>query len=181
MESNTQFRASAGVLQVAYIVQDIELEMERWTRMLRVGPFFYMRHFPLFDAFHRGAPTTLDLDVAVAFSGDMCFELLRQNDDSPSVYREVVAARGYGFHHWALGTRTFDADIAHHESAGTEIVAHGFAGVGGRVAYVDTFATLGGFIELIELTPPVDEFLAMVHSASRSWDGTDPIRRLGAR
>ena len=97
---------------------------------------------------------------------------------APTGRRTRIAARGYGFHHWALGTREFEADIARHEAAGTAIASRGIA-VGGKVAYVDTFARLGGFIEYIELTPPVEDFLGMVRGAAQSWDGSDPIRRVG--
>jgi hypothetical protein len=168
-----------AVMQVAYVVEDIEREMDRWSRELGVGPFFYIRHFPLSEVKYRGEPSTLDVDVALAFSGSMCFELVRQNDKARSVFRDVLDARGPGFHHWAFWTHHFDSDLRRHESSGRRVAATGVAGVGARTAFVDTFATLGGMIELIEITPKVEEFFAMVRGAAASWDGRDPVRMLG--
>lgn len=167
-----------AVFQVSYVVSDIEREMERWTRMLGVGPFFLIRHFPLSQARYRGEPTDLDLDIALAFSGSMCFELIRQNNNAPSVFRELIAARGYGFHHWALSTGSFEADLARHEAAGSKAASTGVTGLGTRAAYLDTVSTLGGMLELIEVNPAVDAFFGMMHGAASNWDGADPVRTL---
>ena len=98
-------------MQISYVVEDIEREMQRWTQELGVGPFFYLPHFPVEDAMHRGSPSHADIDVALAFNGSMCFELIRQNNHAPSVFRELIDSRGYGFHHWAVSTRDFDAEL----------------------------------------------------------------------
>jgi hypothetical protein len=169
-----------AIMQVAYVVEDIEAEMDRWTRVLGVGPFFYIPHFPLQDVVHRGKPADIDVDVALACSGSICCELIRQNCRSPSPLREVVEARGYGFHHWAVGTRTFDQELARREKAGTRVASTGAAGIGARFAYLDTVTTLGGMVELIEITPAVDGVFSMIHAAAQTWDGRHPVRPLGA-
>lgn len=180
METLSFGQPLGAIMQVAYVVDDMDRELEHWTKTLGVGPFFLFRNFQLLDAKYRGQPTDLDIDLALAFSGTMCFELIVQNDDAPSVYREVVERRGYGFHHWAVSTRTFDADVARHRAAGAALAFSGVAGVGARAGYMDTTATLGGMIELIEINPKVEEFFGMLHAAAKSWDGTDPVRVLGA-
>jgi hypothetical protein len=169
-----------AVMQVAYIVEEMEPALEHWTKIVGVGPFFLFKSFKLLDAQYRGAPTDLDMDLALAFSGNMCFELIVQNNDVASVYSEVVAQRGYGFHHWAVSTRSFDADVARHHAAGLALAFSGVAGVGARAGYIDTTATLGGMIELIEINPKVEEFFGMLYDAAQGWDGTDPVRTLDA-
>lgn len=168
-----------GVMQVSYVVEDIEREMQRWTKELGVGPFFYLPRFPVEDVVHRGRSAHADIDVALAFSGSMCFELIRQNDRAPSAFRDVIDARGYGFHHWAVSTREFDAELRRRERAGAVVAASGRVVIGARAAYIDTMASLGGMLEIIEITPAVEEFFGMVHAASVSWDGRDPVRVLG--
>lgn len=169
-----------AIMQVAYFVEDMDRELKHWTKTLGVGPFFLFKSFKLLDAKYRGQPTDIDIDLALAFSGTMCFELIVQNNDVPSVYRDVVKQRGYGFHHWAVSTRTFDADVARHQQAGMALAFSGVAGVGARAGYMDATATLGGMIELIEINPKVEEFFGMLHAAAQNWDGKDPVRTLGA-
>lgn len=169
-----------AIMQVAHIVENMDRELKHWTKTLGVGPFFLFKSFKLLDAKYYGQPTDIDIDLALAFSGTMCFELIVQNNDAPSVYRDVVRQRGYGFHHWAVSTRNFDADVARHQQAGMALAFSGVAGVGARAGYMDATATLGGMIELIEINPKVEEFFGMLHAAAQNWDGKDPVRTLGA-
>jgi hypothetical protein len=168
----SSFQLPAGtIMQMAYVVDDIERAMEQWTRTVGVGPFFHMPHFPLLDIRYRGESSDLDIDVALTFDGPMCIELIRQNSGAPSIFREMIDARGYGFHHWAVATPTFDADLARYLARGNHIASSGVVGIGARVAYLDTHASLGGMLELIEVTAAVDEFFGMVHEAAQSRDG----------
>jgi Glyoxalase/Bleomycin resistance protein/Dioxygenase superfamily len=168
-----------AVTQVAHVVEDIDREMERWTLELGLGPFFVLRHFVAHEVVYRGKPGELDLDVALVFRGSTCFELIQQNNHAPSVYRELVESRGYGFHHFGIATRQFDADLARRAKAGAEVASSGVTGFGSRVAYLDTVTTLGGMTELIEITPPVEDLFGMMYQAAESWDGRDPVRVLG--
>jgi hypothetical protein len=168
-----------AIMQVAYVVDDIDRELERWTKELGVGPFFLFRSFPVIEPKYRGKPTDIDIDLALAFSGSMCFELIQQRNNAPSVYREVIDRRGYGFHHWAVSTKTFDAEVARRQAAGAPLAFSGAAGVGARFGYMDATDTLGGMIELIEINPNVEEFFGMLHAAAQGWDGKDPVRTLG--
>lgn len=167
-----------GIIQVAHVVEDLAAAARHWSKTLGIGPFFVFDHFPLFDAQYRGGPIDFDVSLGLAFSGSICFELIQQNNDAPSVYREVVQKRGYGFHHWAIATDDFEGSVRHYEQQGFEMALYGVAGVGARAAYMDTYDQLGGMIELIEVTPKVDEFFGLLHDAAKGWDGQNPIRTL---
>lgn len=169
-----------GIMQVAYIVDDMEAAIAHWTRVLGVGPFFLFDRFPLQNTLYRGRPAETDLALALAFSGSMCFELIFDRTGGPSVYRDIREKRGYGFHHWAVSTRDFEGDLARYNEAGFETAFYGeVPAVNGRAAYLDTSDALGGMIELIELNPQVEEFFAGMRRAADDWDGKDPIRRVG--
>lgn len=47
-----------------------------------------------------------------------------------------------------------------------------------RVVYVDTRATIGCMIELLEHKPLIVRLLHYIANAAMSWDGTDPIRSI---
>jgi hypothetical protein len=179
MEPLSFGRELGAIKQVSFVVDDIEREMDHWSGTLGVGPFFYLRHFPLLDATYRNDRTAIDVDVALAFTGSTCIEFIRQNGDAPSPFREWVTARGYGFHHFGLFTRTLDAELSEHTRRGAKVFASATVAIGGRCAYLETESPLGSVLELIEVTPPVEQFFSMIHGAARSWDGTDPVRRLG--
>lgn len=165
-----------AIMQIAHVVPDIGKAMAAWSDTLGVGPFFHFPSFPLLDVRYRGEPADFDVDIALAYNGGMCFELIQQNNEVPSVYREVVKQRGYGFHHWAISTRDFDGTLADYQSRGFAIALTGTAAVGARAAYVDTMEALGGMIELIEINDPVEDLFSQIREASIDWDGTNPVR-----
>jgi Glyoxalase/Bleomycin resistance protein/Dioxygenase superfamily len=167
-----------AIVQVAFVVDDIQKQMIEWTETLRVGPFFHLPHFPLVDAQYRGEPIALDIDVALAFSGGMCFELIQQHGDYPSPFRDGTCGARLGFHHVARPTRAFDDDVARYERDGMKCVASARVAMGGRVAYLET-PSLPGMLELIEMSPATEQLFAMIQAASQGWDGSDPIRKLG--
>lgn len=167
------------VMQMAYIVDDMDMAINHWVRHLGIGPFFVFDSFPLHNVHYRGRPADADLALALAFSGAMCFELIFDRTKGPSVYRDIAERRGYGFHHWGISTRDFDGDLARYTALGIETAFYVEVPVAnGRAAYLDTSDILGGMIELIEINPPVEKFFATVRDAADNWNGRDPIRRL---
>jgi len=164
------------VMQIAYVVDDMEAALGQWLDRMKVGPFFVLRSLEVLDKRYRGSPTDVDLDIALGYCGNVCVELIQQNCRSPSVYRELLDSKGSGFHHWGLFAESFDTEVDRYRQQGHALAFSGAVAIGGRFAYLDTVAELGGMIELIEATPGVRELFANLENASLQWDGTDPVR-----
>lgn len=96
-----------GVMQTAFVVQDIRASIKHFQRDCGAGPFFLLDHFLGPDQLYRGAPSTADVTIAMSFAGHMQIELIQPLDEHPSVYRETVKQRGYGFHTLALRVPTW--------------------------------------------------------------------------
>jgi glyoxalase/bleomycin resistance protein/dioxygenase superfamily protein len=165
-----------GVFQMAYVVEDIDASMGRWVEQLKVGPWFLLPHFSGERPTYRGDATEADVALAMAFAGHMLVELIALNDDQPSVWREGVERRGYGFHHFGVGTLDYDADLARHLEQGHELAFECWVPTGGRVSYVDTTAELPGYTELVEMDADTDAAFTRFYAASLAWDGSDPVR-----
>lgn len=164
------------IMQIAYVVEDLEAALQRWLGKIGVGPFFVMKNLEVVEPRYREEPTNLDIDIALGYSGNVCVELIKQNCDSPSVYRELLQSKGEGFHHWGVFSESFDRDVTRYREQGHALAFGGTVAIGARFAYMDTVAALGGMIELIEVTPVVRELFAGLEQAARDWDGSDPIR-----
>jgi hypothetical protein len=165
-----------GVIQMAYVVADLRAAMEQWSRSLKVGPWFVLEHFSGLDPVYRGEPSRAEIALAMSFAGHMNIELIQPMNDAPSVYREVIERRGYGFHHWGVATWDFDAAVARYERAGHTLACQFAVPSGGRVGYMDTTAVLPGYTELIELGGAFEEVFGRFYRASLGWDGKDPVR-----
>ena len=167
-----------GIVQVAYVVEDLHQAMQDFTRRLNIGPWHYAETYEVQDAVYRGQATDMRMGLALGFSGHMCFELIHMVDDKPSVYRDIVARRGYGFHHLGMATRSYDADVERYRSMGYEVQFSGRTRRGIRGAYLDTSDHLPGMLELIEFNEQQDSFYGAMHQAALAWDGTDPFRKI---
>ena len=166
-------------MQICWVVPDLQAAMAEWTRTAGVGPFFYFDSVAWDDAIYRGKPwSNLSISAAIAQSGDVQIELIQQNDEGPSMFREVVPAGQAGLHHMALYSHTYDADIAFYRNAGAEIIFNGLM-MGARVCWIDTVKTLGFMVELISANDVAASVFGAMRAAAENWDGKDPVRRLG--
>ena len=165
-----------SIVQMAYVVEDIHQAINEWATRLKIGPWFLIDRLPMVRAEYRGKPAQMEVSLAMSFAGHMNVELIQQRDDAPSVYREVIEKRGYGFHHFGVATWKFDEEVERYRAAGCELAFLLQVPSGGRVAYMDTTATLPGMTELIELGPGFEPTFNRFYRASIGWDGSDPVR-----
>lgn len=165
-----------GIMQTAFIVEDIHEAMDRFTRLLGVGPWFLRERgrFPVQT--YKGKPTDVELAIAMGFSGSMNYELIQQLNDVPSVYMDVVRTRGYGLHHFGYAASDYAASCRSYASAGFELVYEAEVTGGARVGYFDTLQVLPAMVEIIQMTPVSEANFTRFHHASVGWDGANPVR-----
>ncbi len=167
-----------GIIQMAYVVTDLDAAIDHWVHDLKVGPWFRIDHFTGIDPVYRGGPSQADMTIAMAFAGHMLIELIQPNDDHPSVYRELLDRSGPGFHHFGVASTDIDGDVAALEAKGYTLAFRAGVPTGGEVAYMDGGADKPGFVEYIEATAAMDETFTRFWRASVDWDGSDPIRSM---
>lgn len=170
---------SRKYMQIAWVVPDLDAAIGHWVRQAGVGPFFYFDDVVYEDAVYRGEPwQPVKFHAAIAQAGDMQIELISQLEEGPSMFREVVPAGQSGLHHMSTWTDDFAADLEHYRRAGADVVFSGLM-KGAPVCWLDTRATLGFLTELITANPLKQQVFAQFREAADSWDGIDPVRRLG--
>jgi hypothetical protein len=144
-------RPTEGIFQTAFVVEDLDVAIEQFSARLNVGPWRTFREVGPAGALYRDAPAQATLHVAFGCAGHMTYELVQPVDDAPSVYRDVIDDRGYGFHHFGYGTRDFDRAVAAMHAEG--YLTAGSLGLPDlRLAIFDTRDVLPGMTELIEVT-----------------------------
>jgi len=165
-------------MQICWVVPDIEVAVKNWVDTAGVGPFFLFEKVTFDNPIYRGRPTQcVDITAAMAQAGDVQIELVCQNDDRPSIFRDVVPAGKTGLHHMALYSHDYDAELAAYLNAGTEVAFSGLM-MGAKVCWLETTSKLGFMVELIEANPVADSVFGQFRSAAQSWDGKNPLRTL---
>ena len=166
-----------GVAQTAFIVPDLHDAIGRWVSDMRAGPFFVLPNFVVPGQVYRGSESKADITIAMGFAGHMLIELIQPLDDHPSVYKETMDLRGFGFHHVGIACSDVDATSREYQARGYHEAFRAAVPTGGEVVYLDNGSGAQlGFVELLPVTPGMDATFTRFWEASRNWDGSDPVR-----
>lgn len=163
------------MFQLGFVVDDLLAAAERWARVFGVGPFHVLPRRDV-AATYRGAPSSVDMQVAVAQAGPVQIELIQQFCDRPSIYLDLFDKGESGFHQLCTVTSDYDGKKAYYEGLGYELASE----IEGRqrVAFFDTVDDFGFMTEVAEEVPGFLEQLAAISDTCAHWDGSDPVRLL---
>ena len=163
------------VMQMAFVPGDFDAAIRHWTQVMGVGPFFLIENIALEDLRYLGEPSDCIFTLALAYWGDMQIELIRQENDVPSIYRD---AKGGALHHSCILTDSMASSKAIAKEAGANILAEAKVGDDGAVIYVDTGNGPGSIVEILQPATGSDALFSMIKEASVDWNGANPLRRL---
>ena len=170
----------ARIVQMAWVVDDLEAAAHRMSETMGCGPFMMNRHIRLDDPHHRGRPQRTDFSLALAQAGDVQGELVEQHDDTPSVYRDAFPdgpPGGMAFHHVAVIVPDVAEETARYNAMGFETASSGrFGSI--DFTYVDTRPATGFMVEVLPDMKDMHAFFAAVRRAAESWDRRDVIREM---
>lgn len=172
-------RPFGPIVQMGYVVPDLDSALRHWTQVLGVGPFLVTPRIDYAELHYRGRPVRVENTVALAAHHGMQIELIQQTGGEPSAYSDFIARRGGGLHHACILTDDLDADLGAWAARGVGVLMGGRTVAGIPFAYLDSDpADMGGVIEMVQPTPGLTRFFARLDTLAAGWDGTDPVRRL---
>ena len=158
------------IMQMGFIVEDMDVAIDFWTKKMNVGPFIKLEGIELIDQYYKGKPADLDFSGALSYSGSMQIELIKQHCDTPSLYNEYVNNEKGGLHHLCCLTQDIENDIRILESQGYINLQGGKTQDNGQFAYLDTPERERPIFELTQLSEGGLSFFAMVEEAAKNWD-----------
>lgn len=102
-------RLFGNLRQVGIVVRNIEAAMRHWVDVCGVGPWFYVDRLPVTGFTYAGARhDAVHISIALANSGDVQLELIQQRCETPSMYRDFLAAGHEGMQHWSSWPENYD-------------------------------------------------------------------------
>lgn len=171
--------ASLGdIMQLAYVPSDFDAALKHWTEVIGAGPFFLLPDMSLPGGRYRGAPSDPVFTMALGYWGGMQIELIRPENDAPSIYRGDYGVTDR-LHHVCILVDSIAEARARCAAAGADIVFEAPVGDSGGVIYADPGAGPGNLVELLEPQAGTRELFAMMRDAAKGWDGSEPVRSLG--
>lgn len=171
-------RLFGPVIQLGYVVPDVQIALKHWIEVMGVGPFFLFEHMHPPGAEYRGEPTDVELTAAFSYSGEQQVELIQQHNSAASVYADFLEKQPEGgLHHIAFWTDGNEALLERLAREGHHFeVAQRY---GTDHSYLSTQSMPGTMIQLMHATDAYVGLFERIRSACTNWDGTDAIRKLG--
>ncbi len=169
------------VVQIAYFVEDSAQAAAGFAERFGAGPFFLVERIELAWGEVRGESVKFLHTSAYGQWGEVMVELVQQDEEGPSPFREMYGPGEEGLHHMALMVDSLPETYAYCEKHGLEIAARAETLTGTEFAFIDQTATLGHMLEVYERSDALLGFYSMVREASLGWQGEDPVRRVGDR
>ena len=165
------------IVQVAYLVDDIEAAMAHWLAEAGLGPWTWFRHIEL-DTVFDDRHFTMRIHEALAYMGDLQIQLVQSLDPIETVtpYQAHRQASRFGVHHTAFFAEDFDATLARARAQGFERTCTMTDKAGFRYAYCQSSTMPDVWIEFLESYPALHTIFEDGIAAAASWDGEDPIR-----
>jgi uncharacterized protein GlcG (DUF336 family) len=99
-------RIFGKIAQIGYVVRDIDASIDQWVRR-GVGPWFDVDRVQTDYFLYRGVESELEVNVAVANSGELQRELIQPRNDASSAFTEFLDAGHDGAQHVAYWTEDF--------------------------------------------------------------------------
>jgi hypothetical protein len=165
------------VVQVAYLVEDIDAAMKHWLEQAGLGPWTCFRNIEL-DTRFDGREFTLHIHEALAYMGDLQIQLVQSLDPPETVtpYQEALNAENWGVHHMAFFADDIDSTIERARQQGFERTCSMRDKGGYRYYYCQSKMMPAVWIEFLESYPGLHTIFEEGIAAAAAWDGSQPIR-----
>jgi hypothetical protein len=139
--------------QIGIVVPDIGKAVTYYSNILNIKPWFKSK-IKSNDVVFRGESFSLELDIALAFSGGIEIELIQMMSERECVYSDIMKKEGGGLHHIGTMVAGYDRKLAAMKETGVDVIQSGVirtcGGAVTRYAYMDTVSTCGIISEIIE-------------------------------
>jgi hypothetical protein len=136
------------IVQIAHVVRDIDRAMDKYYELLDIGPWSVYTFAPpaLRECTFRGKPSDATWRLAIAWVGDMQFELI-QNLSGETVYTHFLEIKGEGIHHIKEWVDDCAKEIEKYRAKGVDVIQSGKYD-GDEFYYLDLEPELGILYEL---------------------------------
>lgn len=154
------------ICQIAYFVEDVREAAPRMHQIFGAGPFLVSDEIQLAWAEIRGQAGDFVHTSAYGQWGNVMMELVQQDSDGHSPFRDMYEPGQEGLHHMAMMVDSLKSAYDHFESQGFEIAARAQTTSGIEFAFIDTVSKLGHMIEIYEKSDQLTQFYRYIREAS---------------
>ncbi len=159
--------------QIAYLTENLESSVVHWSRFAGIGPWTVYKNVVLAGQY-RGMETSVTMHVGLSYQDELQIEIIQPVAGLPSPYLDPNGRILVGVHHVAYMTPDLPRDMAKARERGL-LMTFEARNEATHVAYFESPAEPGLRFEFFQTSPMLLEGFAAGITASRNWDGHEPI------
>jgi hypothetical protein len=163
------------IMQLGYIVEDVEAAAAEWTARTGVGPFYVLDRNAMDECYFRGVRTPAELRLGFGYWGGVQVELVQPLNGGTGFYREALRDGAGRLNHCASVVTDLDALLDKH-ALRDRVVLSGLMPSGLKFVYLESYLPGGLHLELIQATPGTLGAFKGMEAIARQWDGRKPLR-----
>jgi hypothetical protein len=164
-----------------YLVEDIEATVGRLVEQLSAGPFLLVENVPLENVRSGEEPAEFVHNSAFGYCGGGPVELIETVRLAPARLEKAFSGPRPRIHHVAYAVPGAVVEDLRSELDRRGLVKYLSAQLGEvDNTFHDASASLGHDIEIQVDSTAFREFFETVRKGAQDWDGSDPLRPVGA-
>jgi hypothetical protein len=173
--------APGPIRQIGIFVPDPLAAAKEHLRRFGSGPWFVTDPYRGFNHVYRGEKgEDMELMSCLGQFGNVMIEFTTQVGKAPSAYWDAFPNGGPGIHHFAFLVDDARSEIARIEALGFAVAGrYQIDDSGYDYTFIDTRDAFGVMTEIYERSY-LEPFYNHLRDSAEGWDGSDPIRYLGA-
>lgn len=154
------------ICQVAYFVSDARASALKMHRQFNCGPFHVVAEIKLAWAESRGQPIDFIHTSAFGQWGEIMVELVQQDSEGSSPFRDMYAPGEEGIHHVATMVDSLPDTYDYYKDEGYDIALRAKTETGTEFGFIDATKSLGHMIEVYERSEPLIAFYRYIKDAA---------------
>lgn len=147
MEDRDPRKKPLEIVQVAFVVRNIEATIEKLNSLWEVGPFD-IRKVDVPEAIVHGRKAHVRARLAFAKAGPIDLELI-EPEEGDNIYWEFLRDKGEGVHHLKIPAGDFENELAFVKEQGIEVLQSADTDRA-SYAYLDTEKVAGVIFEILK-------------------------------
>jgi methylmalonyl-CoA/ethylmalonyl-CoA epimerase len=163
------------IMQLGYIVEDIDASAREWTARVGAGPFYLIDSMVFDQYYYRGIRTDLEMRIALGYWNNMQIELIQPLSDTDTLYNRALRSSPGRLNHCATVVGDVDALLERHQLQ-ERVIHSGKMPTGVKFVYLEEYLPGSLHLELIEAQQDTLMAFAGMEKASLQWDGEGPVR-----
>jgi len=167
------------VMQLGYIVEDIDKAALDWVERVGAGPFYRLDSIVLDQYSYRGTATQLELSLCFGYWNDVQIELVRPLSTTDSLYTRALRDCPGKLNHMATLVTDLEAVLNQHKLH-DRIVQSGGMPQGQKFVYLDEYLPGAIHLELIQAPAATLQFFTMMKKVAANWQGWKPVRDIAS-